>query len=142
MRNAHDEGVGSDDVRDRLLAFGRWVAVGGGLFLVVVGLWALIGPQSFYESLAAFEPYNRHFIQDIGAFQIGLGAVLLIAAWLTSDALAAALLGTGVGGAAHLASHLAGLDLGGTPALDVPFFTVLAGLLLAAGWIRLRRVDH
>jgi hypothetical protein len=39
----------------------------------------MVDPRSFFTALAAFEPYNQHFIQDIGAFQIGLGAVLLLA---------------------------------------------------------------
>jgi len=67
------------------------------MVFVVFGVWAMADPRSFFEVLARFEPYNQHFLQDIGAFQVGLGAVLLLAVAMTAaDALAAALLGTGL----------------------------------------------
>jgi multicomponent Na+:H+ antiporter subunit D len=53
----------------------------------------MIAPTSFFEQAATFEPYNAHFIRDLGAFQIGLGAVLLLAAF-SRDALLVALAGT------------------------------------------------
>src|SRR5215207_10174661 len=115
--------------------FPRAVAVIGGAGFVLLGLWAMIGPQSFFDALATFEPYNQqHFLQDIGAFQVGLGVVLLLVAVpARADGLTAALLGVGVGAALHVVSHVIGRDLGGTPATDIPVFTVLALLLLAAG---------
>ena len=42
-------------------------------------VWALAAPKLFFESVATFEPYNQHFVEDLGAFQIGLGAVLAAA---------------------------------------------------------------
>jgi hypothetical protein len=33
----------------------------------------VVFPHSFYDNVATFEPYNRHFLHDIGAFTIGLG---------------------------------------------------------------------
>jgi hypothetical protein len=111
--------------------FPRIVAVGGGAFLLLAGLWAMVDPESFFETLATFEPYNQHLIQDIGAFQIGLGAVLLIAALTPAGALTTALAGVGIGSAAHVVSHAVGHDLGGTPGIDIPFFSVLTVVLLA-----------
>ncbi|HVM08360.1 MAG TPA: hypothetical protein VM345_07860 [Acidimicrobiales bacterium] len=120
--------------------FARVVAGIGGVALVVFGVWAMIAPESFFEELAQFEPYNQHFIQDIGAFQIGLGAVLLLALMRPSGgALGVALVGVGIGAAAHVASHAVGTDLGGTPAVDIPFFSILAGAFLAAGFLSWRR---
>jgi predicted anti-sigma-YlaC factor YlaD len=120
--------------------FARVVAVIGGVFFLVGGLWAMVDPEGFYDTLATFEPYNEHFLQDIGAFQLGLGAVLLLAAvWPRLDALAVGLLGVGFGSAAHVVSHAVGHDLGGTPEVDIPFFSVLTGLLIVAGVDRLRR---
>lgn len=110
-----------------------------GLFFLLSGLWAMVAPRSFFESAATFEPYNQHFLQDIGAFQVGLGAVLLLAAVLTAaDGLAVALLGVGVGSGAHVVSHVVGRDLGGTPEADLPLFTVVTVLLLVAGVVRFR----
>ena len=116
-----------------------WVAaIGAGGFLLF-GVFALAAPQAFFDHLATFEPYNRHFIHDIGAFQIGMGAVLAFALFPQRfDGLTAALLGTGVGASAHVLSHLMDTDLGGTPATDIPTFTLLAVALMAAGVQRAR----
>jgi hypothetical protein len=108
-----------------------------GGFLVAFGVWAMLAPVSFFDQVATFEPYNRHLIQDIGAFQIGLGAVLLLAVAL-ADSMATALIGVGIGSLAHLGSHLLGLGLGGRPEVDLPAFGGLGLLLLLAGWVRLR----
>ena len=117
----------------------RNVALGAGIFLLGFGLWAMIAPRSFFDAVALFEPYNQHFLQDIGAFQIGLGAVLLLPARRSvTDGLAVALLGVGIGGAAHTVSHLVGLELGGRPGSDIPLFTVLTVALLWAGAVRWR----
>lgn len=113
------------------------IAAFGGVVLAVFGLWAMVSPKSFFEQLAQFEPYNQHFIQDIGAFQLGLGAVLLLALRY-SDSLASGLLGAGVGSAAHVVSHAIGIDLGGTPAVDIPVFALLSAALLVGGVMRIR----
>ncbi|HEV2108580.1 MAG TPA: hypothetical protein VGR16_09995 [Thermomicrobiales bacterium] len=120
--------------------FARGVAIAGGIFFVALGVWAMIEPRSFFDTVATFEPYNRHFLQDIGAFQVGLGAVLLLAVVPASlSGLTVALIGVGVGAALHTVSHIAGHDLGGTPETDIPFFALVAVLLLAAGGYRWRR---
>ena len=114
------------------------VALLVGAGFVALGLWAMVAPRAFFEAVARFEPYNQHFLQDIGAFQVGLGAVLILAAAARADALAAALLGVGVGAAFHTLSHIVGLDLGGNPQTDLPTFALMALLLLGAGLVRWR----
>lgn len=117
--------------RDRLPVV---AAALGALAFLPPGVWAMVAPRSFFDRLATFEPYNRHFIQDIGAFQIGIGAVLALAGLRPAlGALPVALLGSGVGAAAHLVSHIVGRDLGGRPASDIPTFGLIALVLLAAG---------
>ena len=112
----------------------RAVAVGAGLIFLAFGLWAMVAPHSFFDAVARFEPYNQHFVQDVGAFQIGLGAVLILSVIdATRGALPVALMGVGIGSAAHLVSHLVGLDLGGTPETDIPFFAAVTLLLLVTG---------
>ena len=120
----------------------RATAIGAGVAFVALGGWAMLDPSTFFESIARFDPYNQHFLQDIGAVQVGLGAVLLLAGGLArSDALAVALVGAGIGAALHAVSHVVGADLGGSPATDIPFFTAIAILLLVAGAIRWRSVS-
>jgi len=120
----------------------RGVALVGGIGFVALGIWAMVDPLSFFETLARFEPYNQHLLQDIGAFQIGLGLVLLLAGWSGhADGLTVALLGVGVAAALHTVSHIAGRDLGGVPERDIPLFAALALVLLAAGGLRWRNVS-
>ena len=115
----------------------RIIAGIGGLGFVALGLWAMLGPRSFFDAIATFEPYNKHFLQDIGAFQIGLGAVLLLAVLPGRvDGLALALLGVGIGATFHVICDIVGRDLGGTPEPGIPFFGVIALLLLAGGVLR------
>ncbi len=122
--------------------FPRIVALLAGLFFLGLGLWAMASPGTFFDTLATFDPYNEHFVQDIGAFQIGLGVVLLIPAALgRADGLTVALLGVGLGSAAHTVSHLLGTDLGGTPQVDIPFFAIVTALLLVGGILRWRQVS-
>ena len=117
----------------------RAVAIVGGVTFIAVGVWAMVDPVSFFEAIATFEPYNQHFVQDLGAFQIGLGAVLLLAGVPgRADGLTVALVGVGVGAALHAVSHIVGRDLGGTPETDIPLFGAMAVLLLAAGALRWR----
>jgi hypothetical protein len=69
----------------------------------------MVSPESFFEAVAAFEPYNQHFLQDIGAFQVGLGVVLLLAGVSSrTDGLTIALIGVGVAVAFHTVSHVVG----------------------------------
>ncbi len=99
----------------------------------------MIGPESFFDAAATFEPYNQHFIQDIGAFMIGLSAGLALAAAVRRvDGLIVALLGAGVGSTAHVVSHIVGHDLGGNPEVDIPLLSFLSILLLAGGFLRAR----
>jgi uncharacterized membrane protein len=102
----------------------------GGLFFLVSGIWAFVAPHSFYDQLAPFPPYNRHFLHDVGAFQIGIGVALLLAAcW--DDARFVAMAGAAAGAAVHLVSHIVDHDLGGRDS-DV-FGLGLIAVLLAAG---------
>jgi hypothetical protein len=123
----------------RQTGFPKAIATIVGVSFLLFGLWALGAPRSFFDQLAEFHPYNQHFIQDIGAFQIGLGAVLLLAVSARFDTLATALLGVGIGSLAHVVSHFVGSDLGGNTARDIPTFAILSGLILVAGWMQAKK---
>ena len=120
--------------------FAQVAALVGAAVLIGTGAWAFLAPQSFFDTLATFEPYNRHFIHDIGAFELGLGAVLLIAVWV-KDSLFVATAGVGIGGLIHGFSHVLDRDLGGKPASDIPLFFGLAILLLVAAAVRARHLN-
>lgn len=91
--------------------FVRLVVFVCGASVLSVGLWALIAPGSF-ASWISFPPYNEHLIHDAGAFQIGIGAALLLSL-LSSDALVVALGGFLVGGTLHVFNHAVDSHLGG-----------------------------
>jgi hypothetical protein len=111
-----------------------FVAVFAGVVILGFGLWAFIDPESFYDEIALFPPYNEHFVHDIGAFQIGIGAALLLAVVWRSDALLVVLAGAGIGAALHWVAHVIDSDQGGEDS-DYVILGILAIILLAtAGW--------
>jgi len=114
----------------------RIVAFAAGAFLIVFGLWAFFGPRSFFDQIATFPPYNRHLLHDIGAFQFGLGVVLLLS-MVWTDALGAALAGVGAGSALHAVAHWWDRSLGGRSS-DPYTLTVLAAVILGAAMFRRR----
>lgn len=115
----------------------RVVAGVGALFFIVAGVWALADPQSFYDTLAEWPPYNEHFLHDVGAFQLGLGATLLIAL-RARDGLFVALAGASVGAVAHAIAHFIDQGEGGKDT-DAPFMAVVAVLLIVGAVIRYRQ---
>jgi hypothetical protein len=82
------------------------------VFFIGLGIWALLSPQSFFDQLAHYPPYNKHLFHDVGAFQVGIGSTLLFALF-RRDALQVALIGTSVGAVLHAISHIVDRDLGG-----------------------------
>jgi len=94
----------------------------------------MVAAEAFIEEAANFEPFNAHLIRDTGAFMVGLGAVLLFAASKpAAEVLAVALCGVGVGAVAQTVSHVGDRDHRGTPAVDIPVWTVWSLVLLGAG---------
>ena len=77
-------------------------------------------------------------MHDVGAFQLGIGATLLLAL-IWSDALAVALAGYLVGGLAHTVSHGVDAHVGGS-AVQTWLVLLLAVLALIALVIRLREL--
>lgn len=114
----------------------RIAAALGGIFLVSFGVLAVLAPRTFYDTVAVWPPYNHHFIHDIGAFQIGLGAILLLALRY-GDSLFVGLAGAGTGAAVHAIVHVIDRHLGGKTT-DPVVMTVLALILLAGAAARWR----
>ncbi len=119
---------------------GRWlttlVLVVAGAFMVAAGVWGLVAPRSF-AGFAGF-PYSRHFLHDAGAFQLGIGVTLLLAAaW--ADAAAVVLAGFLVTNTVHTVNHIVDLDVGGH-ARDAWGIGLLSVLTLAALVVRMRQL--
>jgi hypothetical protein len=106
------------------------IAAALGAFILVLGVWALVDPLSFYTQLATFPPYNRHLFHDVGAFQVGIGGTLLLAL-MTSDALLLALSGAAIGALLHAVSHVIDRNLGGRT--TDPWGLGLLALVLVGG---------
>jgi hypothetical protein len=69
------------------MQLGIWLLAAPAL---VVGVWALVLPRSFYDDfpaagrgwVSALGPYNEHLVRDVGALNLALGTVLALAAIL------------------------------------------------------------
>ncbi|WP_314172812.1 PPOX class F420-dependent oxidoreductase [Streptomyces winkii] len=133
-------------------ARGRWfvvaVALLAGAGMAAGGVWALAAPHSFAEAVGFPVPSahaggagagsGEHFVQDVGAFQLGVAAALLLACvWY--DALLTALAGFVVLSAAHAGNHVADIGHGGH-GWEIPVIAG-AGLAAAAAFaVRLRQL--
>lgn len=116
---------------------GLVVLAGSGL---LVGSWALVGPQSFYDSFPGFGrgwvspsgPFNEHLVTDVGAAYLALTAATVLAlAWadLRTCRLAGAV--WAVFSTPHLYFHVRHLD--GLSTFDaIAQTTSLAGTLVIA----------
>jgi hypothetical protein len=108
---------------------------------LVPGAWALLAPASFYDVVALYPPYNEHFLHDLGAFQLGLGAALLVAA-AGRPGRAVALWGAAVAGTLHAVAHIVDSELGGRASDPLVLSLVAAALLAAALRTEVRRDAH
>ncbi|OBF58896.1 PPOX class F420-dependent enzyme [Mycobacterium sp. 852002-53434_SCH5985345] len=103
-----------------------------------IGIWCLVDPNSFADAVG-FDAH-RHFLHDVGAFQLGLGVTLLLAL-IWADALATALAGFIAANAVHTVNHVVDLDVGGSAAQAWVLGVVSVALALAFG-LRLRQLGY
>jgi len=101
------------------------VVIISGLFTLAFGIWAFFAPASFAEFVAF--PYNRHLLHDVGAFQIGIGATMLLAL-LWADSIMVVLVGYVMGSSFHLVAHIIDRHIGGNV-----YETLGIGLLVVVG---------
>ena len=104
--------------------------------MLILGVWAFSAPESFSRFID-YAPYNQHLIHDAGAFQIGIGAALLLAL-VCPDALLVALTGFTVATALHAISHFTDRHIGGHDS-DVPTLGLLTLVGLYAIYAHIRR---
>lgn len=112
------------------------------VFHLGVGFWAFCAPLSFFTNVGPYQPYNEHFLHDIGAFNLGLGAAA-VAGILVTDSLVAVLTALAVGAVMHEIAHITDRLLGGHASdpytLGAFAVIVLVGLLVAARSVDKRR---
>ena len=115
-----------------MVRFARVAAWFVAVFWLGSGSWAFLAPRSFFDQLGTFPPYNEHFVHDIGAFSIGLGAVIVLAL-VGMSAMRSALLGVGIGSTFHVAAHV--LDYAQKPEpMDIVGLSVVTLLTFAAAF--------
>ena len=64
----------------RQVAIARGVIAVVGLLDIAAALALLVAPEWFYTTVAEFPPFNRHYAGDAGAFLLGIGLALVLAA--------------------------------------------------------------
>jgi hypothetical protein len=87
------------------VAIARGVIALVGVLDVGAALALLLAPEWFYSTIAEFPPFNRHYAGDAGAFLLGIGAGLIVAARDPIRYRALLLIGVGVSWL-HAVNHL------------------------------------
>lgn len=109
-----------------------------GIYSVLLGLFMLVAPGTFFDTLGAFGVRNDHYIFDNASFELPLGLLMLGAvrwpAWRV-PALAFATAHWGLHAVSHLVDtdHAAGSWIGWLEAGGLVFTTVLLAIALRAG---------
>ncbi len=100
----------------------RWFRIALGYLAVLsaeIGLWAVIAPRSFYDDFPGLGrawvsvdgPYNEHLVRDVGALNLAIAALFVLAAIrLTRSLVDIAAIAALLGGVPHLVYHLANTD--------------------------------
>ena len=103
---------------------------------IVLGVWMVISPRSFYDAIGPFGPYNDHYVRDVSTWYLALGVALAVA--VRRPSWRAPLLGVALlQFALHTVNHL--VDVGDAdPGWVGVFDAVTLGLstLLLAGLFR------
>jgi hypothetical protein len=111
-----------------------------GLTHLLVGLAMLLAPMWFFVTIGTFPPFNRHYTGDMGAFQLALGAGLLVAA-RTRARQRLLIASAAAGNLLHMLNHaydalISRATLGYWLADTGPMLVLtLALLLVSAGWL-------
>src|SRR5215204_350904 len=76
---------------------------------LVPGFWAYIAPSHFQSVVAPWASLGEHFLRDGGAFQIGIGS-MVVAALYCRDSITVVLTGSSVATLLHAISHMIDVD--------------------------------
>ena len=117
-----------------------------GIYSVALGLFMMLLPVAFFDTLGAFGSRNNHYIFDNASFELPLGLLLLAAMrWSTwrVPALAFATAHWGLHALSHLVdtNHADGQIVGWLEFAGLAFGTVVLALACAAAWSAQRRAE-
>jgi hypothetical protein len=115
-----------------------------GVYSVLIGLFMIVAPGTFYDTLGNFGVRNDHFIFDVAAFELPLGLMLLAAVrWPSwrAPALAFATLHWGLHALSHIVDphHGAGDWIGWLESAGLVVSTAILAMALRASTIAERR---
>jgi predicted anti-sigma-YlaC factor YlaD len=115
-----------------------------GVYSVLIGLFMIVAPGTFYDTLGNFGVRNDHYIFDVAAFELPLGLMLLAAVRWPSwrvPALAFATLHWGLHALSHIVDphHGAGDWIGWLEAAGLVLSTAILAMALRASTIAERR---
>jgi hypothetical protein len=111
-----------------------------GIYSVLLGLFMLVAPGTFFDTLGNFGSRNDHYIFDNASFELPLGLLMLAAvrwpAWRI-PALAFATLHWALHALSHIIDphHAAGESIGWLEAAGLVLTTVLLAIALRASLI-------
>jgi hypothetical protein len=101
---------------------------------VVLGLWTLLFPASFYADVPTVDltpPFSEHLFRDFGGATLGLAVVLTAAAvWTERRLVVVALLAYLAFAVPHLVFHLGHLDGASAPAATALVVLLTGSVLL------------
>jgi hypothetical protein len=107
----------------------------------ITGLTMLFAPNWFFENIGNFPPFNRHYLGDLGSFQLALGLALLWAVrnparhWLLIGAAA-------LGNLLHALNHLYDdLNVGSAPSGQTALLFAFALALIAVYYANRRQTE-
>jgi hypothetical protein len=106
-----------------------------GCYSVALGLFMIVAPAVFFDTLGAFGPRNTHYIFDNASFELPLGLLLLAAlrrrSWQV-PALVFATMHWGLHGLSHLVDtqHRLGVSVGYLEFAGLAVSTVLIAIAL------------
>ncbi len=132
----------------------RWVRIALAYLIIgtlQIGVWALFAPQSFYDNFPGLGrawvnidgPFNEHLIRDVGALNLALAVLLVMAAVkLSKQLVMAAGLATLAWGVPHALYHLLNRDGFSGSDLALSFAGLILFALLGGGLVGFASSDR
>ena len=104
-----------------------------GVTEVLLGLWMVLAPRSFFDGIGGFGAYNPHYMRDVATFELAIGVVALLAIrrpswWPATLAVAAIQFGL------HAINHIVDVGQADDRAAGIFDAASLTAVALLLGW--------